>query len=106
MPLLGYPENPQSLAHRYYAGKREAGGDQTAAHSFGLVKKAHTNPTGVRHKFCKGLNKSRDTAHLDGTNQASKQWFKPAACYTETDLNASEKIQPGPLGTAPAHTQH
>lgn len=93
--MLGYvrvplnPANPQALAQGYYAGEREAGGDQTAAHSFGLVKKQHTTPKGVRRKFCKGLTKPIDTAHLDGTKQAPKLWFnKPAACYTETDLNA------------------
>lgn len=97
IPLLGYvhvplnPANPQSLAQGYYAGEREAGEDQTAAHSFGLVKKQHTTPTGVRHKFCEGLTKPTDTARLDGTKQAPNLWFKPAAaaCYTETDLNAS-----------------
>lgn len=100
IPLLGYvhvplnPANPPSLANtQRYTGEREAGGDQAAAHSFGLVEKQHTTPRGVRQKFCKGLTRPADTAHPDGTNRPQTYGLSLLPViehiYAEMDLNVS-----------------
>lgn len=55
-------------------------------------------------QILQGLTKATDKAPLDGTKQAPDLGFKPAACYTEADLDASLPTEFSQAQPLPAHT--